>query len=70
MTLITLTCRIIVLISKIYTFRPPPVKVHVNDTLVIHVHNNLKEPTVIHAHGLFQNQGTNSADGAGMVTQW
>lgn len=48
---------------------PPPVKVHVNDTLVIHVHNNLKEPTVVHAHGLFQNEGTNGADGAGMVTQ-
>lgn len=48
---------------------PAPVKVRIHDTLVIHVHNKLKEPTVIHAHGLFQNDGTNSADGAGMVTQ-
>ncbi|KAF1805378.1 Cupredoxin [Mucor lusitanicus] len=48
---------------------PAPVKLNINDTLVIHVHNKLNEPTVIHAHGINQNNRTNIYDGAGMVTQ-
>lgn len=49
---------------------PKPVELTVNDTLVIHLHNNLNEVTVIHAHGINQNNRTNHMDGAGMVTQW
>lgn len=41
-----------------------------NDTLVLHIHNKLNEPTTIHAHGILQNNGTNLYDGAAMVTQW
>ncbi|OAD04717.1 multicopper oxidase, partial [Mucor lusitanicus CBS 277.49] len=43
---------------------PAPVKLNINDTLVIHVHNKLNEPTVIHAHGINQNNRTNIYDGA------
>ncbi|KAI7904666.1 Cupredoxin [Cokeromyces recurvatus] len=48
---------------------PEPILLNVNDTLVLSVYNKLNEPTSIHAHGLFQNNGTNIYDGAGMVTQ-
>ncbi|KAI8970040.1 Cupredoxin [Mycotypha africana] len=48
---------------------PEPVKLTINDTLVIHVQNDLNEPTTLHAHGLLQNHGTNTHDGAAMVTQ-
>lgn len=50
--------------------RPPPVTLNINDTLVIHLVNNLNEPTTVHAHGINQDNGTNHMDGAGMVTQW
>ncbi|KAJ2549815.1 ferroxidase fet3 [Coemansia sp. RSA 1933] len=46
----------------------PPVYINRGDTLVLHVHNSLDEPTTIHAHGLFHN-GTAYNDGAGMITQ-
>ncbi|GAA5795601.1 hypothetical protein HPULCUR_000962 [Helicostylum pulchrum] len=49
--------------------RPPPVTLNINDTLVIHIVNNLNEPTTVHAHGMNQDNGTNHMDGAGMVTQ-
>ncbi|KAJ1896489.1 ferroxidase fet3, partial [Coemansia sp. IMI 209127] len=46
----------------------PPIFINRGDTLVLHVHNSLDEPTSVHAHGLFHN-GTAYNDGAGMVTQ-
>lgn len=49
--------------------RPPVLEANENDTLVIHTHNGLDEPTALHAHGMFQN-GTGWMDGPSMVTQW
>ncbi|ORX66211.1 hypothetical protein DL89DRAFT_279237 [Linderina pennispora] len=46
----------------------PAVEVTLGDTLIIHAHNSLDEPTSLHSHGLFQN-GTNYYDGAAMVTE-
>ncbi|KAJ1643776.1 ferroxidase fet3 [Coemansia erecta] len=46
----------------------PPIHVTLGDTLYLHVHNMLDEPTSVHGHGLLMN-GTNFMDGAGMVTQ-
>ncbi|CDH49287.1 fet3 protein [Lichtheimia corymbifera JMRC:FSU:9682] len=50
------------------TWPPPVLEVNENDTLVIHTHNGLDEPTALHAHGMFQN-GTGWMDGPSMVTQ-
>ncbi|KAJ8652688.1 hypothetical protein O0I10_011695 [Lichtheimia ornata] len=50
------------------TWPPPVLEVTINDTLVIHTHNGLDQPTALHAHGMFQN-GTGWMDGASMVTQ-
>ncbi|KAI9498290.1 multicopper oxidase-domain-containing protein [Zychaea mexicana] len=50
------------------TWPPPVVEVTINDTLRIHTHNGLDEPTALHAHGMFQN-GTGWMDGPSMVTQ-
>ncbi|KAI7854773.1 multicopper oxidase-domain-containing protein [Circinella umbellata] len=50
------------------TWPPPQVDVTVNDTLIIHAHNSLDEPTALHSHGMFQN-GTAWMDGPSMVTQ-
>ncbi|KAI9277183.1 Cupredoxin [Phascolomyces articulosus] len=50
------------------TWPPPQVDVTVNDTLIIHTHNSLDQPTALHAHGMFQN-GSVWADGPSMVTQ-
>ncbi|CAO3563124.1 unnamed protein product [Mortierella alpina] len=49
-------------------FPPPAIHVTLNDTLVINVVNQLREPTSLHAHGLFQT-GNAQMDGPAMVTQ-
>ncbi|KAI8360717.1 multicopper oxidase-domain-containing protein [Choanephora cucurbitarum] len=48
---------------------PVPVRLQINDTLVLNVYNQLNEPTVIHSHGILQNNGSHLYDGAVMVTQ-
>ncbi|KAJ2631642.1 ferroxidase fet3 [Coemansia sp. RSA 1290] len=45
----------------------PPIHVTQGDTLLLHVHNSLKEPTSIHTHGMYQ-INTDYYDGAPMVT--
>ncbi|KAI9311924.1 Cupredoxin [Dichotomocladium elegans] len=50
------------------TWPPPPLEATLGDTLVIHAHNELDEPTALHTHGMFQN-GTGWMDGPSMVTQ-
>ncbi|KAL0074534.1 multicopper oxidase [Phycomyces blakesleeanus] len=47
---------------------PKQVEATLNDVLVINIHNELNEPTALHAHGMFQNN-TNYMDGPSMVTQ-
>jgi iron transport multicopper oxidase len=48
---------------------PPTVEADLGDTVVVHVHNNLKnETTGIHWHGQFQS-GTGTMDGASSVHQ-
>ncbi|KAI8079499.1 multicopper oxidase-domain-containing protein [Gilbertella persicaria] len=56
-------------ISINHQWPPVPVKLEINDTLVLQVWNKLNEPTVIHTHGILQNNGYNLYDGAAMVTQ-
>ncbi|KAJ2521878.1 ferroxidase fet3, partial [Coemansia sp. RSA 2049] len=46
----------------------PPVYIDKGDTLALHVHNSLDEPTAIHFHGMFL-KGMPYYDGTGMVTE-
>ncbi|KAJ2557300.1 ferroxidase fet3 [Coemansia sp. RSA 1933] len=46
----------------------PPVYINRGDTLALHVHNSLDEPTGVHFHGMFQ-ENTPYYDGSDMVTQ-
>ncbi|ETW75786.1 Fet3 ferroxidase [Heterobasidion irregulare TC 32-1] len=51
------------------TWPPPPVDVSTNDTLLVHAHNSLNEPTSLHHHGMYFNS-TSWMDGAVGVSQW
>lgn len=46
----------------------PPIHINRGDTLALHVHNQLTEPTSLHCHGIFF-RGQNYLDGAGNITQ-
>ncbi|CAG8440506.1 4203_t:CDS:2 [Funneliformis caledonium] len=46
----------------------PTIEVNKGDRVLIHVHNNLEEPTSIHVHGLYQ-RGTPWMDGVPFQTQ-
>jgi hypothetical protein len=50
-------------------FRPPPIEVTTNDTLVVHTLNSLSQPSTLHHHGMFFN-GSTWFDGAQAVSQW
>ncbi|KAF9448580.1 multicopper oxidase [Macrolepiota fuliginosa MF-IS2] len=47
---------------------PPPLDVNTTDSLVVHVHNSLDQPTTLHHHGMFFNS-TSWMDGAASVTE-
>src|SRR5712672_2198878 len=50
-------------------FRPPPIDVTTNDTLILHALNSLSEPSTLHHHGMYFN-GTTWFDGVQAVSQW
>lgn len=50
-------------------YRPPPLDVSTNDTLILHVLNSLDQPTAVHHHGMFFSN-LSWYDGAVGVTQW
>ncbi|KAG6821107.1 hypothetical protein H0H93_006446 [Arthromyces matolae] len=50
------------------TWPPPPMDVHTNDTLLVHVTNSLDAPSTLHHHGMFFNS-TSWMDGAQGVTE-
>ncbi|KAG6900240.1 hypothetical protein C0993_001059, partial [Termitomyces sp. T159_Od127] len=50
------------------TWPPPPMDVHTDDSLVVHVSNNLDVPSTLHHHGMFFNS-TSWMDGAQGVTE-
>ena len=53
----------------IENFRPPPIDVTTNDTLIVHALNSLSQPSTLHHHGMFFN-GSTWFDGAESVSQW
>ncbi|KAG5721430.1 Iron transport multicopper oxidase fio1 [Termitomyces sp. T112] len=50
------------------TWPPPPMDVHTNDSLLVHVTNSLDAPSTLHHHGMFFNS-TSWMDGAQGVTE-
>ncbi|KAI0790435.1 Fet3 protein [Abortiporus biennis] len=50
------------------TWPPPPIDVQSTDSLLVHLHNSLDEPTTLHHHGMFFNS-TSWMDGALGVSQ-
>ncbi|KAG6872477.1 hypothetical protein C0995_009411 [Termitomyces sp. Mi166 len=50
------------------TWPPPPMDVHTNDSLLVHVTNSLDAPSTLHHHGMFFNS-TSWMDGAEGVTE-
>jgi len=48
---------------------PPPLDVNTTDSLLLHVHNSLDQPTTLHHHGMFFNS-TSYFDGAQGVSEW
>ena len=52
-----------------YFYRPLPIDVNSNDSLILHVTNSLDQATSIHHHGMFFNS-TTWMDGADGITEW
>ncbi|KAF8886132.1 ferroxidase [Infundibulicybe gibba] len=50
------------------TWPPPPLDVHTNDSLIVHVTNSLDQASTLHHHGMFFNS-TSWMDGAQGVTE-